>query len=66
MYKAIFCFIFLIFSSLSLFASTTIDKQDEIDVVIEEMIEEMRHSNQTFYLLIVSKDNSSLKTGLNI
>src|SRR5690554_1562321 len=56
MYKVIFCFIFLIFSSLSLFASTTIDKQDEIDVVIEEMIEEMRHSNQTFYLLIVSKE----------
>jgi len=56
MYKALFCLIFLIFSSLNLFASTTIDKQDEIDVVIEEMIEEMRHSNQTFYLLIVSKE----------
>src|SRR5690554_495922 len=56
MYKTLICLIFLFFSSLYTFASSTIDKTDEIDLIIDEMILEIRHSNQAYYLFIVSKE----------
>src|SRR5690606_22676780 len=53
----ILIYIFLLyFSSLKLYASTAMNSNDEIDRVIEEMVSEIRQSNQTYYSFITSKE----------
>lgn len=53
----ILIYTFLLYcSSLKLYASTEVNTNDEIDIIIEEMVSEIRQSNQTHYSFIISKE----------
>lgn len=53
----ILIYTFLLYcSSLKLYASSEVNRNDEIDIIIEEMVSEIRQSNQTYYSFIISKE----------
>lgn len=53
----ILIYTFLLYcSSLKLYASTEVNTNDEIDIIIDEMVSEIRQSNQTHYSFIISKE----------
>lgn|SRR5690554_182617 len=56
MNRTLFCLLFLCFSSFNLYSSSKISDLDEIDIIVGEMVSEIRQSNQTYYPFIISKE----------